>query len=254
MFPLRDDNPTAIFPLVTLLVMGACMAVWVFLQGAGLSPDALAESVCAFGAIPWEVTEGIGGGRQPAGGAPCPIGGLTWQSLLTSMFLHGSWLHLIGNLWFLWIFGNNIEDSMGHGRFLAFYLLVGLVASGAHVFSEPGSTLPMVGASGAISGIMGAYLLLYPRARVHTLFIIILYIRVFPVPAWFFLGYWFLLQVASSSFQPPGSTGGVAFWAHIGGFLAGLILVKLFQNSELVTAKRSGVRVERAQLRRGGWR
>jgi membrane associated rhomboid family serine protease len=173
--------------------------------------------------------------------------------MITSMFLHGSWMHLIGNLWFLWIFGNNVEDSMGHGRFLLFYLLVGLAASGSHIVSDPSSPLPMVGASGAISAIMGAYLVLYPKARVHTLFIIIIVIRVFPLPAWFFLLYWFSLQVASSSLQLPGGGGGVAFWAHIGGFVAGLAVVKLFQNRVLVSAKRSGVRVSRRDLRGGGW-
>lgn len=141
---------------------------------------------------------------------------------------------------------------MGHGRFLVFYLLAGTVAAGSHVAADPGSTLPMVGASGAISAIMGAYLVLYPRARVHTLFIIIIIIRVFPLPAWFFLLYWFLLQVASSAFQGPGG-GGVAFWAHIGGFASGVLLVKLFQNNVLVQAKRSGRVVTRRELRGGGW-
>ncbi|MFC1662147.1 rhomboid family intramembrane serine protease [Gemmatimonadota bacterium] len=253
MFPLRDDNPTATFPLASVMVMGACALVWVWLQGAGFSPDTLAGSVCVFGTIPAELTGGLQAAGYPRAG-PCPVGGLTWLTLLTSMFLHGSWLHLVGNLWFLWIFGNNIEDSMGHLRFLVFYILTGLVATGVHVVSAPASVLPMVGASGAISGIMGAYLLLYPRARVHTLFIIILYIRVFPVPAWFFLGYWFLLQLAWSSLQAPGSGGGVAFWAHIGGFLAGLALVKLFQNREVVAARRSGLQLDRGQLRnRGRW-
>ena len=162
-------------------------------------------------------------------------------------------MHLIGNLWFLWIFGNNVEDSMGHGRFLVFYLLTGLVATGSHIASEPASALPMVGASGAISAIMGAYLVLYPRARVFTLFIIIIIIRVFPLPAWFFLLYWLSIQVAYSSIQTPGAGGGVAFWAHIGGFVAGMALVKLFQNQVLVGAKRSGTRVQRKDLRGGGW-
>jgi membrane associated rhomboid family serine protease len=252
MFPLRDDNPTEIFPLITLGIMGTCLAVWVWVQGAGFSPEALSGSVCVFGTIPGEVTGEFGVGSQPRGG-PCSMGGLVWQTLVTSMFLHGSWLHLIGNLWFLWIFGNNIEDSMGHLRFFLFYLMTGMLATGVHIVSDPTSHLPMVGASGAISGIMGAYLLLYPRARVHTLFIIILYIRVFPVPAWFFLGYWFLLQLASSAVQVPGAGGGVAFWAHIGGFLAGLALVKLFQNPDLVAAKRSGIRLDRRQLRHRGW-
>lgn len=250
MFPIRDDNPTETFPLITLVIMAACGAVWVLLQGAGMEPETLTGSVCAFGAIPLEVTREIG---SSGGAGPCRLGGLTWQALFTSMFLHGGWLHLIGNLWFLWIFGNNVEDSMGHTRFLVFYLLTGLVAAAAHVVSAPDSTLPMVGASGAISGIMGAYLLLYPRARVQTLFVIILYIRVFPIPAWFFLGYWFLLQLASSTLQPSGSSGGVAFWAHVGGFVAGLVLVKLFQNPDLVAAKKAGVRLERSQIRHRGW-
>jgi membrane associated rhomboid family serine protease len=252
MFPLYDDNPTEIFPLVTLLIMGVCVGVWLFLQGAGASYPTLEGSVCAFGAIPAEIVGSPSGpGAFPRGG-PCPLGGLTWPTLVTSMFLHGSWMHLIGNLWFLWIFGNNVEDSMGHGRFLVFYLLTGIVAAGSHIATDPTSPIPMVGASGAISAIMGAYLVLYPRARVHTLFILIIIIRVFPLPAWFFLLYWFLLQLASSAAQLPGG-GGVAFWAHIGGFLAGVALVKLFQNRVLVAAKRSGTHVPRAELRGGGW-
>ena len=260
MFPLYDDNPTEIFPFVTLLIMGACIAVWILIQGAGLSREALEASVCAFGAIPVEITSGLGriglldlgAAGAPGGDGPCLLGGFSGSALLTSMFLHGSWMHLIGNLWFLWIFGNNVEDSMGHGRFLVFYLLAGMVAAGSHVAADPGSTLPMVGASGAISAIMGAYLVLYPRARVHTLFIIIIIIRVFPLPAWFFLLYWFLLQVASSALQGGGG-GGVAFWAHIGGFASGVVLVKLFQNRVLVQAKRSGRVVTRQELRGGGW-
>jgi membrane associated rhomboid family serine protease len=247
MFPLYDDNPTEIFPLVTLLLMGACVGVWVYIQGAGLTPGTLESSVCAFGAIPAEVT-----GRAASGG-PCRMGGLTWGGLITSMFLHGSWLHLVGNLWFLWIFGNNVEDSMGHTRFLLFYLLTGLVAAASHVATQPDSVLPMVGASGAISSIMGAYLVLYPRARVHTLFIIIIFIRIFPLPAWFFLLYWLSIQVASSALQGPGGGGGVAFWAHIGGFAGGVILVKLFENPALVRAKRSGVLLQRRDLKGGGW-
>jgi membrane associated rhomboid family serine protease len=253
MFPLYDDNPTEIFPFVTLLIMGLCVGAWVYLQGAGLNQEALAGSVCAFGAIPGELTSSFLEAGPRLGPGPCRLGGLTWPTLVTSMFLHGSWMHLIGNLWFLWIFGNNVEDSMGHGRFLVFYLLTGLVAAGSHIAADPTSLLPMVGASGAISAIMGAYLVLYPKARVHTLFIIIILIRVYPLPAWFFLLYWFSLQLASSALSGPGGGGGVAFWAHIGGFLAGLALIKLFQNPVLVSAKRSGVRVGRHELSGGGW-
>jgi membrane associated rhomboid family serine protease len=253
MFPLYDDNPTEIFPLVTLLIMGACIGCWVLIQGAGFSEPDLINSVCALGAIPGEITGRVAGGAVLPGGSPCHMGGLTWPTMITSMFLHGGWLHLVGNLWFLWIFGNNVEDSMGHGRFLVFYLLTGLVASGAHIASDPASALPMVGASGAISAIMGAYLVLYPKARVHTLFVIIIIIRVFRFPAWFFLLYWFSLQLAASGLQLESGGGGVALWAHIGGFVAGVALVKLFQNRVLVYAKRSRVRVARKDLRGGGW-
>jgi membrane associated rhomboid family serine protease len=253
MFPLYDDNPTEIFPLVTVLIMGACVAVWLYVQGAGMSAETLAGSVCAWGAIPSEITGRLGVATHPAGAGPCPTGGLAWPTLVTSMFLHGSWMHLIGNLWFLWIFGNNVEDSMGHGRFLLFYLLSGLVASGSHIASAPASPLPMVGASGAISAIMGAYLLLYPQARVYTLFIIIIIIRVFPLPAWFFLLYWFLIQVASSRIPTPSGAGGVAFWAHIGGFLAGVALVMVFRSRVLVLAKRSRTRIRRRDLWGRGW-
>jgi len=253
MFPLYDDNPTEIFPLVTLLIMAVCIGMWVLVQGGGFSDPALTGSVCTLGTIPAEITGRVAGAGSLPGGGPCRLGGLTWPTMITSMFLHGGWMHLIGNLWFLWIFGNNVEDSMGHGRFLVFYLLAGLAASGGHIASDPSSTIPMVGASGAISAIMGAYLVLYPKARVHTLFIIIIIIRVFPLPAWFFLLYWFLLQVAYTGMQLPGGGGGVAFWAHIGGFAAGVVLVKLFQNRVLVGAKRSGVQVSRGDLRGGGW-
>jgi membrane associated rhomboid family serine protease len=252
MFPLRDDNPTEIFPLVTVLIMGACLGAWVFVQGAGISESTLFSSICAFGAIPLEIAGPLANAASSSGEAPCPLGGLTWATLVTSMFLHGSWMHLIGNLWFLWIFGNNVEDSMGHGRFLVFYLLTGIAAAGSHIAFDPGSALPMVGASGAISAIMGAYLVLYPKARVHTLFFFIIIIRVIPLPAWVFLLYWLLIQLASSALDVPGG-GGVAFWAHIGGFIAGVVLVKIFQNRVLVRAKRSGVQVARREIPGGGW-
>ncbi len=166
------------------------------------------------------------------------------------MFLHGGWLHLLGNMWFLWIFGNNIEDSTGHVRFLVFYLLTGTIAAVTHVYSAPGSPIPTVGASGAISGVMGAYLLLYPRVRIHTLFIIIIFIRVIPIPAWLILGEWFALQVLAGSVSPS-ATGGVAVFAHIGGFIAGVLLIKLFENRNRVAAKRgrAPLRPTRAEAR-----
>jgi membrane associated rhomboid family serine protease len=178
-------------------------------------------------------------GRADGGPGPCRLGGFTWQALFSSMFLHASWMHLIGNMWFLWIFGNNVEDSMGHLRFGLFYLLTGLVAALAHVVTDPSSPIPMVGASGAISAVMGAYLVLHPRARVHTLFFFLVFIRVIPLPAWVILGYWIVLQVGSSLLE-PGTGGGVAYTAHIGGFVAGAALIFLFRNPGLVGAKRRG--------------
>ena len=249
MFPLRDDNPTELVPVVTVAVIALAGAAWWLLQGAGLSREALTGSVCALGAIPAEIT---GTGEGPGGG-PCTLGGLTWEALLTSMFLHGSWMHLIGNLWFLWIFGNNVEDSMGHLRFVVFYLVTGLAAAMAHVLTDPGSVVPMVGASGAISGVMGAYLVLYPRARVDTLFFFFVFVRVVPLPAWLMLGYWMLIQIAGSATTAVAGGGGVAYGAHIGGFVAGLLLVFLFRDPKLVDAKRHGRVLSREELRGRGW-
>ncbi len=254
MFPLKDDNPVEIFPLFTMGIIAACLWVWFSIQGAGMSEEAMVRSVCRYGLIPAEITgpaPGVEGLRL--GPARCAFGGLTWSTLLTSAFLHGSWMHLIGNLWFLWIFGNNIEDSMGHLRFLAFYLLTAAVAGGAQIAAGPSSPLPMVGASGAISAIMGAYLLLYPRARVLTLFIIVVFIRVVPLPAWVLLGYWFVIQLLSGALEPAGAQGGVAFWAHVGGFVAGLALVKLFEHPELVEAKRSKRKLRSDEIPGRGW-
>jgi len=253
MFPLRDDNPTEIFPIFTLAIIAACVAVWVFIQGAGFDQRVLADSVCALGAIPAEVTGTVGvGSVEMLPGVECGLGGITWAGLVTSMFLHGSWMHLIGNMWFLWIFGNNIEDSMGRLRFLVFYLLTGLVAALAHVLSEPNSPVPVVGASGAISAIMGAYLVLYPRARVMTLLVIVIFIRIVPLPAWVMLGYWFLIQLLSAGATSAGG-GGVAFWAHIGGFVAGLALIFFFRNPKLVRAKRAHVKLSRREIDHRGW-
>ncbi|HUE77062.1 MAG TPA: rhomboid family intramembrane serine protease [Longimicrobiales bacterium] len=251
MFPLRDENPTELFPFFTLLLVAANIAVWVLVQGAGLDEGTLVSSVCRFGAIPAEIT-GRPGSLPPGVPALCAEGGYTWLTLLTSMFLHGGWMHLIGNLWFLWIFGNNIEDSMGRFRFLLFYLLTGLAAAGAHIFSTPGSAIPTVGASGAISGIMGAYLVLYPRVRVHTLFIFIVFIKVIPLPAWVMLLYWFAIQILLGT-GTGADAAGVAFWAHIGGFAAGAVLVKVFERKQLVEAKKAHVKLDRREIPHGGW-
>jgi membrane associated rhomboid family serine protease len=245
-FPIKDDNPTETFSIFTLLIIAACVAAWVMVQGAGASEETLNASVCAWGAIPAEVTRGLAGD-----GPVCPYGGLRWGALFTSMFMHGSWMHLIGNMWFLWIFGNNIEDSMGHLRFLVFYLVCGLAAAGAHILIDPSSPNPMVGASGAISGIMGAYLVLYPQARVLTL-VVFFFIRIMYIPAWVMLGYWFALQ-ALAGVSGGGASEGVAVWAHVGGFAAGVILIKLFRHRSLVEAKRAHVHLSRGQIPHGGW-
>jgi len=157
-------------------------------------------------------------------------------------------------MWFLWVFGNNIEDSMGHARYLIFYLLCGILASAAHIMVDPGSAIPTVGASGAISGIMGAYIVLYPKVRVHTLIFLVVYIRVIPLTALAVLGLWFGLQLVSGLMPDGGTGGGVAFWAHIGGFVAGAALIKLFARPRLVEAKHAGVVLTKEQIGRfGSW-
>jgi membrane associated rhomboid family serine protease len=247
MFPLRDENPTEITPYVTGGLIAANVAVWLLLQHAG-SGEAFLESLCAYGAIPGEITGRLTPGNWvPLGPAECRIGGLGAGALFSSMFMHGSWIHLIGNMWFLWVFGNNIEDSMGHVRFIVFYLLTGLLASGAHVLSSLDSPVPTVGASGAISGIMGAYLVLYPHVRVHTLVIFVYFARIVTLPAVAMLGLWFVFQLLQGAVSASAAAG-IAFWAHIGGFVAGVALIKLFERRKLVAAKLARRRLSRAEL------
>lgn len=238
MFPYRDDNPTLLTPYVTIAVMLVNLVVWGWVQGFGVEPT-LSASVCRLGLIPGELLGLLPVGMEiPAGhGLACVVGTTaTWHTTLTSMFLHGGWFHLIGNMWFLWVFGNNVEDSMGHRRFIGFYLLCGLAAAAVQVAIHPASAIPMVGASGAISGIMGAYVFLYPRVRVRILvFLGIIFLRA-GVPAWVMLGYWFLLQLAGAALMPAGE-GGVAFWAHAGGFIAGLLLIPLFRDPRLIARR-----------------
>lgn len=243
MFPLRDHNPTEIVPIFTVLIGLLTVVAWWVLQGAGLSDENLYNSVCVFGVVPADMT-----GVTASGSPVCDVGSVGAVSLFTSMFLHGSWGHLIGNIWFLWVFGNNIEDSMGHLRFGGFYLLTGLAAAVVQVAMVPGSTVPMVGASGAISGIMGAYLVLYPGIRIDTWF----GFRIIQVPAWMLLGYWMLLQL-TGVLGPVTVGGGVAYGAHLGGFVAGLLLIPVFRNKRLVEAKQRGVVLPRSELDHGGW-
>ena len=254
MFPLRDENPTELVPVVTFVFIAINTLVWVFVQQGGGGQGFLA-SLCTFGAIPADITGAINPGAVIDLGpdATCTVGDLGWMTILTSMFMHGSWMHLIGNMWFLWVFGNNIEDSMGHIRFILFYLLCGVLASVAHILTDPSSAVPTVGASGAISGVMGAYLLLYPKVRVHTLIFLVFYIRVLLLPAWVLLVQWFVLQLISGVGTLGAEGGGVAFWAHIGGFVAGLALVKLLQRPQLVEAKRHKVQLSRDELHGLRW-
>ena len=232
MIPLGDELPTRSVPWVNYLIIATCFAVWVLVQGAGLNPIQLASTVCDLGLVPGEITHAAPlGAAVPLGnGMACVVDNSAINILtpLISMFLHGGWGHILGNMLFLWVFGDNIEDAMGHGRYLVFYLLCGLVAATAHIVSSPGSPVPTVGASGAISGVMGAYLVLYPNVRVR-MFFLIFFAR---VRAWIVLVYWFLLQLFEGVSQlgpmRPDVSSGVAVWAHVGGFVTGLLLVKAF--------------------------
>ncbi len=229
MIPIKDDNPRIAFPIITILLILANGIVFLYHMVWVAEPQAF---VYRFGTIPWEITH-----FKELASLP-----LRFQSdipnvltLFTSMFLHGGLLHLIGNMLYLWIFGDNVEGIMGHGRFLLFYLCCGLIASMSHVLLAPDSNIPMVGASGAISGVLGAYLVRFPRARVHVLFILIVFIRVIRIPAIAVLGFWFVMQLLNGLVSiGPDSNAGVAWFAHIGGFVAGLILVFIFENKEKV--------------------
>ncbi len=242
MIPYRDENKTQRLAIVTGTIIGLNALAWLLVQGAGATSP-LAASVCNLGLIPGELTLSLKPGtRFPMGdGLVCSTDpGRQISHLITSMFLHGSWMHLIGNMWFLWIFGNNVEDSMGRLRFVVFYLVSGLAAAFAQIMASPGSPIPMVGASGAISGVMGGYLLLYPRVRVFTLLPLGFFFTTIAVPAWVMLGYWFGIQFVSGLVSFGGDEkGGVAFWAHIGGFVAGVVLIKFFSRRDYVAAHRA---------------
>jgi len=225
MFPIRDVNPTIRKPVATVTLIALNVAAWVLAQGAG-SAIPLAKSLCLYGLIPGELL-----GPAPIGtviplneNLVCALEEGSVVTLLTHMFLHGGWFHLITNMWFLWIFGDNVEDAMGPARFIAFYLLSGLAAATTQIITDPGALIPMVGASGAIGGVLGAYARLYPHARIVTVIFLGFYVTTITLPAIAMLGYWFFIQLAGAM---PGlqGAGGVAFWAHIGGFLAGLVLI-----------------------------
>jgi membrane associated rhomboid family serine protease len=243
MLPIKDDIPTRTFPFITVAIIVICCVVYFFFEeglwGLGETGN---ERVIEYGAIPYEITHPGEECAESAGqivceGQPGVVGTAPdqapwWVTLFTSMFMHGSLLHLAGNMLFLWIFGNNIEDSMSKLRFIAFYLLGGLAALAAQTLVEPSAAVPTVGASGAIAAVLGGYALLYPHARVITVVFIVIFFTIIELPAMLVLGFWVLTQVllgaSDLGSQTAGGEGGVAYFAHIGGFVFGLIAIKLF--------------------------
>jgi membrane associated rhomboid family serine protease len=245
-FPLKDDIPTRRFPVLTIAVIVINVVMFFGFQGAQITLGGAAvdeQNAVEYGAIPYEISH-PGDQCEARGpeiiceGQPGVIGQAdedlapTWLTIFTSMFMHGGLLHIAGNMLFLWIFGNNIEDSMGRGRFVIFYLGGGVAALLAQTAIDPSSTTPTIGASGAVAAVLGGYALLYPRARVITLVLIILFFTILELPALLVLGLWFLLQLfyGAAELTQPVSGGGVAYFAHIGGFVFGLLMIKLFAN------------------------
>jgi len=212
MIPLRDINPRSSFPIINVIIITVCSAVWIY--EATLPEASLERFIYAMGLVPGKI-------------AVNPLG------VVTHMFLHGGWFHVISNMWFLWIFGDNVEGNFGRFRYLLFYILAGLGAAFLQTVVSRfhgGADVPMVGASGAISGVLGAYIRLYPRARIVTLIPIFFFLTTARLPAFLFIGLWFVLQVLNGiAFLPYGEMGGVAWFAHIGGFVAGFLLVDLFR-------------------------
>ncbi len=213
MIPLKDDVPSYSFPFVTVSLIG--VNILIFFYQLSLGWRGQEAFIYGAAAIPYRVTH-FGG--VAASIVPPPF------TILTAMFVHGGLLHLAGNMLFLWIFGDNVEDTLGHLKFLFFYLGTGVAASLTQIFAEPSSTVPMIGASGAIAGVLGAYFLLFPRAKIHTLVFLVVFVTVVKIPAVVFLGFWFLMQILSSGFE-----SGVAWYAHIGGFIAGALVISFIK-------------------------
>jgi membrane associated rhomboid family serine protease len=221
--PLFDDAPMRRRSVVVWLIIAGCTAV--FLWQAGLPPAAERRIVLGLGFVPAVL---FGEAQLSPGLRLVPA----WASILTSMFLHGGWLHVGGNMLYLWIFGNNVEDAMSRRRFIVFYLLCGIAAALAQGFAAPASTAPMIGASGAIAGVLGAYFLLHPRANVRVLLVLFIFVRFVSMPAVVVLGFWFLVQFLSIAVAPAADDG-VAVWAHAGGFLAGIVLIPFFKDGDV---------------------
>ena len=243
LFPISDDNPRIRTPIITWSIIGACVLVffWQLSLGANASEVAFYQ----YGMIPARL---FGTAELQSDIAAVPA----WSTVLTSMFMHGGWMHLGFNMLFLWIFGDNVEDSMGHPRYLAFYLACGVAAAFAQALVNPDSTVPMVGASGAISGVLGAYLLLHPHATVRTAIFFGLFVTTMYLPALIVLGLWFLMQLVSAFFSSAGQPG-VAFWAHVGGFVAGMALVPFFKKSGVPLFQPAHHRAFQIERRRGPW-
>jgi len=220
MFPLKDNIKANNFPIVNIGLIVVNIVFFMYQMSSGQKAE---ELIFAFGFVPARFfAQQAENGLNLSGFLP----------VFSSMFLHGNLLHLISNMWFLWIFGDNVEDCMGHGRYLLFFLLCGIASVAAQAISNPHSSIPMIGASGAISGVLGAYFLTYPQARILTLLPIFILIYIVELPAYFFLGFWFILQFVEGSLDALNSQqaiGGVAFWAHVGGFVAGVALLQLFR-------------------------
>ncbi|MBN2029094.1 rhomboid family intramembrane serine protease [bacterium] len=234
MIPIKDDNPTHHFPFMTILLILGNITVYIYQMTQGPEFQAF---IYRFGAIPWEITH-----FREVPNIPTHYSSTIPNILtpLTSIFLHGSVFHLLGNMLYLWIFGDNVEALVGHFRFFIFYICCGLIAALTQILIAPNSSIPMIGASGAISGVLGAYLLRFPRAKVHVLIFFFFFIRIVRVSALFVLGLWFFIQL----FNGLGSigleeTGGVAWFAHIGGFAAGMILVLLFEKKGPLRIRKS---------------
>jgi membrane associated rhomboid family serine protease len=222
MIPISDENPTRLMPIFTILIGVVCVAVYIWEEQLG---PAMGDSFVTFGFIPNTL---MSPHKAVVEDAELPA----FATILTSMFLHGSWWHLLGNMLYLWIFGNNIEDAMGHARFLLFYLVCGVAAALTMAFMDPASTIPMVGASGAISGALGAYMLLYPRARVTVIVPILIVFYPFHIRAIWVVGIWFAMQLLNAATATPDAPG-VAWWAHVGGFFAGMALTPFLKSAQV---------------------
>jgi membrane associated rhomboid family serine protease len=244
-FPIKDDIPTRRFPVLTVAIIAICCAVYFLFEHGLWDLGATGnERVLEYGAIPYEITHPGKECAEAAGQLVCegqpgvsgtaPDQAPWWVTIFTSMFMHGSLLHLAGNMLFLWIFGNNIEDSMDEFRFVVFYLIGGVIAVAAQVLVDPNAAVPTVGASGAIAAVLGGYAVLYPRARVITVVFIVIFFTIIELPALLVLGFWILIQLflgaSDLGSQAAGGSGGVAYFAHIGGFVFGLIAIRLFAN------------------------